>query len=54
MKGVDDDTNYDAKEAGFDEEGKPPQVKRLHVESQRLVQLCDIAVGTSSTKDTNT
>ena len=34
MKGVDDDPNYDAKEAGFDKEGKPPQVKRLHVESQ--------------------
>ena len=34
MKGVDDDTNYDAKEAGFDEEGKPPEVKGLHVERQ--------------------
>ena len=40
MKGVDDDTNNDAKEAGFDEEGKAPQVKRLHIERrERVVQL---------------
>ncbi len=34
VKGVDDDANDDAKEAGFDEERKAPQVQRLHVESR--------------------
>ena len=35
MKRVDDDSNDDAKEASLDEEGKAPQVKRLHAESQQ-------------------
>ena len=35
MKGVYDDANNDAKEAGFDEERKAPQVKRLHAETQQ-------------------
>ena len=35
MESVNDDSNDDAKEASLDEEGKAPQVKRLHVEGHK-------------------
>ena len=51
MKCVDDDSDDDAKEASLDEEGKAPQVQRLHIERRkRAVSPCVITAGTSSNK----